>query len=81
VASPAPCHRRGRHEQICADLVGLLDALGERQAVFVGHDWGGAIVWAMALHYPERVRVVAGVNTPFAPAGPVNLLEARTAGI
>ena len=68
-----------RHEQICADLVGLLDAVGERQAVFAGHDWGGAIVWAMALHHPERVRAVAGVNTPFSPAGPVNPLEARTA--
>lgn len=67
------------HEQICADMLGLLDAIGEQQAVFVGHDWGGAIVWAMALHYPERVRAVAGVNTPFAPAGPTSPAEARTA--
>jgi len=57
-------------EKICGDLVALLDTIGESQAVFVGHDWGGAVVWNMALHYPERVRAVAGVNTPFRPQPP-----------
>src|SRR5436305_12034286 len=27
------------------DLIGLLDALGEQQAVVVGHDWGALIAW------------------------------------
>ena len=27
------------------DLLGLLDDLGEEQAVFVGHDWGSMVVW------------------------------------
>lgn len=31
---------------------------GIPQAVFIGHDWGGAVVWNMALFYPERVRWV-----------------------
>ena len=26
------------------DLIGVLDSLGEQQAVFVGHDWGAGIV-------------------------------------
>src|SRR4051794_8567419 len=30
---------------LTADLVGLLDALDVERAVFVGHDWGGLIVW------------------------------------
>ena len=63
-------------EAICADMDALLDALGEEQAVFVGHDWGGAVVWNMAQHHPQRVRAVAGINTPAAPRAPINPLEA-----
>jgi soluble epoxide hydrolase/lipid-phosphate phosphatase len=63
-------------EKICGDLVNLLDAMGYDKAVFVGHDWGGAVVWNMATHYPERVRAVAGVNTPFSPPAPVSFTEA-----
>uniref|UniRef100_A0A8C8RI26 Bifunctional epoxide hydrolase 2 n=1 Tax=Pelusios castaneus TaxID=367368 RepID=A0A8C8RI26_9SAUR len=57
-------------EEICKDLVVFLDKLGISQAVFIGHDWGGAVVWNMSLFYPERVRAVAGLNTPYKPADP-----------
>ena len=63
-------------QHICADLVALLDVLELEQAVFVGHDWGGAVVWNMALHHPERVRAVAGVNTPFGGQAALPSLEA-----
>ncbi|NXI41108.1 HYES hydrolase, partial [Galbula dea] len=63
-------------EQICKDLVVFLDKLGIPQAVLVGHDWGGAVVWNMALFYPERVRAVASLNTPYRPADPsVDIME------
>lgn len=52
---------------LCADMAGLLDALGLARAVFVGHDWGGAVVWQMGLRYPERVAAIVGLNTPYAP--------------
>uniref|UniRef100_A0A8C9M2W4 Bifunctional epoxide hydrolase 2 n=1 Tax=Panthera tigris altaica TaxID=74533 RepID=A0A8C9M2W4_PANTA len=45
-------------------------AHGITQAVFIGHDWGGMLVWNMALFYPERVRAVASLNPPFIPADP-----------
>jgi len=47
------------------DMVGLLDALGLGKAVIIGHDWGGVIVWQMALMHPERVERVISLNTPF----------------
>lgn len=47
------------------DLAGLLDALKLERAVFVGHDWGGLVVWAMARLHPDRVAGVIGVNTPY----------------
>ena len=32
--------------ELVADVEGLIDAFGARDAVIVGHDWGGAIVVA-----------------------------------
>jgi epoxide hydrolase A/B len=55
---------------LCADMCGLLDAAGERSAVFVGHDWGANVVWQMAILHPERVRAVAGLSVPFIPRAP-----------
>jgi pimeloyl-ACP methyl ester carboxylesterase len=51
------------------DLVGLLDDLGQEQAVFVGHDWGAIVVWNLALLHPDRVRAVCGMSVPFSPRG------------
>jgi pimeloyl-ACP methyl ester carboxylesterase len=55
---------------LCGDLCGLLDALGERSAVFVGHDWGASVVWQLAVLHPGRVRAVAGLSVPFVPRAP-----------
>ena len=56
---------------LTGDLVGLLDHLGIERAVFVGHDWGGFVVWQMPLLHPDRVAGVVGLNTPFVPRMPV----------
>jgi len=54
---------------LVGDMVGLLDALGERQAVIVGHDWGAPVAWHAALMRPDRFRAVAGLSVPFRPRG------------
>lgn len=59
-------------EHLTADLCGLLDSFGYEKAVFVGHDWGGSVVWSMSLLHPDRVAGVVGVNTPFSPRGDVD---------
>ncbi|MDX2166039.1 MAG: alpha/beta hydrolase [Deltaproteobacteria bacterium] len=53
--------------ELTGDLVGLLDALEIERAVFVGHDWGGFVAWAMPILHPERVLGVAGICTPYMP--------------
>jgi len=53
-----------------ADVVGVLDALGEQQAVVMGHDWGSPIAWNSALLYPDRFRAVVGLSVPFLPRSP-----------
>ncbi|EHB14253.1 Epoxide hydrolase 2 [Heterocephalus glaber] len=57
-------------EVLCKEMVTFLDKLGIPQAVFIGHDWAGVLVWSMALFHPDRVRAVASLNTPFIPANP-----------
>jgi len=63
-------------KKLCADMAGLLDALAIERAVFVGHDWGGAVIWQMGLRYPERVERLVGLNTPYAPPSGVRTTEA-----
>jgi pimeloyl-ACP methyl ester carboxylesterase len=65
---------------LVGDVTGLLDAFGLDDAVFIGHDWGAAVVWHAAIAAPERVRAVAGLSVPFvrrAPAPPIAILRRR----
>ena len=64
---------------LTGDMAGLLDALGLKKAVFCGHDWGGSVVWQMALYHPDRVAGVIGVNTPFFPRPPIDPIMAMRA--
>ena len=59
---------------LCGDLRGLLDALDEEQAAFVGHDWGAWLAWQLAVLHPERVRAVAALSVPFVPRAPARPL-------
>ena len=49
---------------LIGDIVGLLDALGEEQAVIAGHDWGAPVAWNTAILRPDRIRGVAGLSVP-----------------
>jgi pimeloyl-ACP methyl ester carboxylesterase len=67
-------------EHLTGDLVGLLDHLKIDKAIFVGHDWGGFVVWQMPLRHIDRVAGVVGVNTPHwdrSPADPIELFRQR----
>src|SRR5213595_3877609 len=45
-----------------SDAAGLVRALGEANAVVVGHDWGGLVAWTMATYFPKVVRRLAVVS-------------------
>jgi pimeloyl-ACP methyl ester carboxylesterase len=53
------------------DMVGVLDALGEKTAVIVGHDWGAPVAWNAALLRPDRFRAVAALSVPYPQRGPI----------
>ena len=49
---------------IGSDPIALLDALDEREAILVGHDWGAAMVYGAATLHPDRVRAVVPIAIP-----------------
>ena len=62
-------------KEMCADVAGLVESLGEKQAVLIGHDWGAPIVWHTALFFPDKVRAVAGLSVPHTGRGPAPRVE------
>ncbi len=66
--------------ELTGDLVALLDALELDKAVFVGHDWGGFIAWAMPVLHPDRVAGIAAACTPYIPFPTVSMHAALVAG-
>ena len=80
--SDAPAGRRHyTMDRILGDLVGLLGALGVKEKVHVvGHDWGAAVAWCLAMAHPARVRssvpISVGHPREYALAG----LEQRRMG-
>ena len=52
-------------ENHVGDLVRLIDSLGAERAVWVGHDWGAPVVWALASHHPDRCHGAAALCVPY----------------
>ncbi len=58
------------------DAAGLITALGERDAVVVGHGWGGLIAWTVAVLHPDVVRRLVVIGAPH----PLQLRRGVTTG-
>jgi pimeloyl-ACP methyl ester carboxylesterase len=67
---------------IVGDMIGLVGALGAKQAFIVGHDWGAQIAWHAALFRPDMFPAVAALSVPFRARGPAPPLQMlRKAGL
>ncbi|HEX4683185.1 MAG TPA: alpha/beta hydrolase [Gemmatimonadaceae bacterium] len=51
-----------RIDRVAADIVGLIDHAGREKAVVVGHDWGGAVAWSVAMRHADRVERLVVLN-------------------
>jgi pimeloyl-ACP methyl ester carboxylesterase len=49
---------------LVADVLALAAHLGHRRFTLVGHDWGGAVAWAVALARPAALERLVIVNAP-----------------
>lgn len=56
---------------LTGDLVGLVNGLGETQAILIGHDWGSMVAAHAALVRPDMFRAVVLMSVPYLPRGPV----------
>ena len=65
---------------LVGDITELVLALGEKQAVVVGHDWGAVVAWHCALLRPDMFRAVAAMSVPYAPPGRTDLLTSLDKG-
>jgi len=67
---------------LVGDMVELVNALGEKHAVIIGHDWGALVAWNCALLRPDLFKAVVGMSVPFVPIGSSDILSyLRNAGI
>jgi len=53
-----------RMDQLVGDVLGLIRHFGRERATLVGHDWGGVIAQATALHFPQQVERLVMLNIP-----------------
>jgi pimeloyl-ACP methyl ester carboxylesterase len=60
---------------LTADVVGLIDALGEKTAVVVGHDWGSLVAWNAVLLHPDRFTGLVAMSVPYGGRAAVSPLE------
>jgi soluble epoxide hydrolase / lipid-phosphate phosphatase len=51
--------------KIVQDMIELVNALDIDRAIWVGHDWGAAVVWNVASHRPDRCLGVAALTVPY----------------
>ena len=51
-------------DHLVADAVAIANELGAERFHVVGHDWGGAVAWALGSAHPRRVKSLTVVSTP-----------------
>lgn len=49
---------------LMGDVVAVIKHLGREKAIIVGHDWGGAVSWALAMYQPQVVEKLIILNLP-----------------
>jgi epoxide hydrolase 4 len=49
---------------LVGDVAAVIGHLGESRAIVVGHDWGGAVAWFLAMARPEIVERLIILNLP-----------------
>lgn len=46
------------------DVANVIESFGKKKAVVVGHDWGGAVAWTVAMLRPDLVERLVILNLP-----------------
>lgn len=65
---------------LSADIVGLVDVLGEKQAILIGHDWGSIVTWNSVLLHPDRFSAMLAMSVPNGGRATTSPMAAMKAG-
>lgn len=57
-------NRAYRIDELSGDIVGLIGTERRASAHVVGHDWGAAVAWDLALRHPDAVDRLGVINVP-----------------
>jgi pimeloyl-ACP methyl ester carboxylesterase len=49
---------------LAGDVIAVIHSLGKEKAIIVGHDWGGAVAWQVALNAPQVTEKLIILNLP-----------------
>jgi pimeloyl-ACP methyl ester carboxylesterase len=59
--------RGGEHyamPHLMRDVQAVIEACGRQRAIIIGHDWGGAVAWSLAMTAPASVEKLIILNLP-----------------
>jgi pimeloyl-ACP methyl ester carboxylesterase len=62
-------------QKVTADIVGIVDAMGEKTAMLAGHDWGSIVTWHCMLLHPERFTALVAMSVPYSGHGQQSLIQ------
>lgn len=49
---------------LVGDVIAVIKHFGKDNAIIVGHDWGGAVAWSLAMNAPQFVNKLVVLNLP-----------------
>lgn len=49
---------------LVGDVIAVIRSFGKEKAIIVGHDWGGAVSWTLAMNAPQYVDKLIILNLP-----------------
>ncbi|GAB4835786.1 hypothetical protein Ancab_000702 [Ancistrocladus abbreviatus] len=55
---------------LVADIIALLNFLGEKKVFVVAHDMGAMAAWHLCMFRPDRVKAFVALSVPFRPRNP-----------
>eukprot|EP00062_Callorhinchus_milii_P023905 gi/632983236/ref/XP_007908548.1/ PREDICTED: epoxide hydrolase 4-like [Callorhinchus milii] len=63
--SDAPTGKENyKMDYLLTDIKDVIEALGQRSCILVGHDWGGVLAWNFAIYNPAMVERLVILNAP-----------------
>jgi pimeloyl-ACP methyl ester carboxylesterase len=61
--------------KVTGDIAGIVDALGEKSAMLVGHDWGAIVTWHAMLLHPTKFTALVAMSVPYSGRGPQSIVQ------